>query len=231
MQLFAVGTDRRLHRWRYENGSWTGSDTITPLILNAGLFGPRCVSQQADGKIDLALAQEGTNSVYHLRIGPNGTYAGTPQDSVRSADLNGFLIRVGGNVTDVPTLIALNPMKVGILVPGTDGIVYSNWLTSRIIHPSDPRPFRTGSEGRGQKTDFEYYWEGYRPISQPNIRVGGIARLTTNEITALAADERGRIFVNSFGGWMWTGFHPLLGQRADTQNQALNFRPAVLTSH
>ncbi len=201
--LFAVGTDRRIHQRTAQNGSWTDWHPISGNSFNAGVAAVRI-----DGGAWRVVGVGGNRRLYQL------SYSGRWS---APADLGGGVI---GNPGAVWTGSYLR-----YVVIGTDGKLYERavpgggWTT---VVPTPPTPDRVGLAktlvsrwgGRltglpGVLSDLQATAAGraIRNSSSCNNTVYLDARMLT---TVVAATNRYRVYVNNMvtGHSCGSGYHP-----------------------
>jgi hypothetical protein len=215
MELFAIGGDHKLYRWRFVNGAWTGWHQVSSdFRLRPSLFGPSVASSWGDGTVDLVVASE-EGAMYHARAVPALTSLSVIVPAAPGDAPELVFSRIGGNTTDVPNLVALGSQHLRLFAIGTDGYLYEN-----IAAPSRERRLWTL---RDLQLGLNLRWPGFQPLTSAPVRVGGTARLGEQFIEILAIDDQGWPYLNRLSGEMWRGFSVVPMQPRNQQP----FRPVL----
>jgi hypothetical protein len=212
MELLAIGGDHKLYRWRYANGQWTSWQQIPGSLQLSTMFSQLSASSSGDGIVDLAVIEDSTRVMFHLR-----TFPPIPQSNGSlSQPANSGFSSIGGRASDVALMLSLGPDQLAVFARGTDGYLYENW--SRLHAPHR----RRGGSARGRLPRPTLTWPGFRPLTDSNAVFGGLALLPEGEIAVLA-EKSGGLVLNRRSQDQWSGFWFL--PRASNQAP---FRPPVL---
>ena len=209
LDMLAVGGDQRLRRWRFVNDGWTNEYRVpSDFNVSAVAFGPSAASSWGDGTLDLVVVEAQTGKMFHARTQPARV----------NGDINLVFNQVGGKTIDTPTLVALEPYRVGIFAAGTDNFFYENWS-------------RSDSSRSWTLHDIEVarnlVWPGFRPLTSAQVLSGNAAKLSSSGLAILATESStGRVFYNRLVHGVWSGFTPIAAQPQEIQ-QRPSFRPVV----
>ena len=210
LDMFAVGGDLHLRRWRFVNDGWTNEYRVpSDFNMSAVAFGPSAASSWGDGTVDLAVVEAQTGKMFHARTQPART----------NGDINLVFNVVGGKTVDTPTVVALEPYRIGIFAAGTDNFFYENWS-------------RSDSSRSWTFHDIDVaknlVWPGFRPLTSTTVLSSSPAKLSSTGLAMLATESStGRVFYNRLVHGVWSGFTPIAAQPNEIQ-QRPSFRPAVV---
>jgi hypothetical protein len=177
--------------------------------VSATLFGPLSVSSWGDGTLDLVAAEASTGQIFHRLVSPGepATFIARP----------GFtppqFLAIGGIATDQIALVALAPGRLRLLTSGSGRTIISASSTpppaARLL-----RPLRIGEPAPQPVWSVE-------TLPGPGVVIAGLTAIGARELLAAGIDPQGRLYLNRFRDWRWTGFQLLPGQTPDVQHQPL----------
>jgi len=117
---------------------------------------------------------------------------------------------IGGNAIDVIALNALGPTRLIVLTAGDRRAVSAQ---------SSPLLGRPLSLMRvGDAAPLAWHLD---TLPGPLVVIAGMTATGPAELLAAGIDPAGRLYVNRFLDWRWTGFQLWTGQTPDVQHQPL----------
>ncbi|HKZ07991.1 MAG TPA: FG-GAP-like repeat-containing protein [Methylomirabilota bacterium] len=208
LELFAVLSDQRVHRWRFADAQWSAGVLLpSDFPVRATVFGSLAASSWGDGNVDLVVADEAQGRMYHRHVAPSDLPGRLRPLGVAPP---GFA-PIGGNAYDVITLSALGPTRLVVLTTGDRRLVSAT--------SSSPPPARILRALRdGEIGPLE--WQVDTPPG-PLVVIAGMVAIGPAELLAAGIDPAGRLYVNRFRDWRWTGFQLWPGQSPDVQHRPL----------
>jgi len=207
LELLAVQIDQRLYHWRFVNAEWTKASLLpTNFAVSAVFFGPTAAGTSGDGAVEVMVAQERTARLFHRHVFPGEALSSGPFTLPGGTPT---FAEIGGTITDVPVLTAFSPDRLLVVVPGTDGRLYTNW-------GEVPAPQGRSGLVLHRVGDPWLRWRGFQALGGERLIVGGVARLGDEDLAALAISPDGRLYFARYNG-RWSPFWPLVRQTADVQ--------------
>jgi hypothetical protein len=219
LELLAVAGDQRVHRWRFIDGHWSPRGALpTDFPVSAVAFGPGAASSWGDGTLDVAVVHAGTGAVHHARLRPTDLGAG---GRPRPGRTRPRFQPVGQTASDVPLLGALAPERLHLVVQRGGGL----FAGSTIRGPSSSTGPRRGR--RHPPSGPTLAWQRFQPIMAPsNLLLGNLVVLGERELSFVAVNREGRLYLTRYAEPHWSVAAPLGAQARDTMRTPVT-RPAL----